>query len=147
MGPCGLLAPDLSTIAQARFRAFAALLLPERDSRRSGRRLQLVEDAVVRTTDRTHPGESFELLEPNPPAPDFHFPEMENPQLDCARSDVGEWRACCRARLARLCARYFPGRRRRYDLEAVVAYGAFEAPLMRKPASNGEHSTTSAAVT
>jgi hypothetical protein len=45
------------------------------------------------------------------------------------------------------CARYFPGLRRRYDLEAVVAYGAFAAPLMRKPASNREHSTTSAAVT
>jgi hypothetical protein len=36
---------------------------------------------------------------------------------------------------------------RQYDLEAVVAYGAFAAPLMRKPASNREHSTTSAAVT
>jgi hypothetical protein len=31
--------------------------------------------------------------------------------------------------------------------EAVVAYGAFAAPLMRKPASNREQSTTSAAVT
>jgi hypothetical protein len=45
------------------------------------------------------------------------------------------------------CARYFPGRRRQYDLEAMVAYGASTAPLTRKPASNREHSTTSAAVT
>jgi hypothetical protein len=41
----------------------------------------------------------------------------------------------------------FPGAVGRYDLEAVVAYGAFAAPLMRQPASNREHSTTSAAVT
>ena len=31
--------------------------------------------------------------------------------------------------------------------KSVVAYGAFAAPLMRKPASNREHSTTSAPVT
>src|SRR5215204_5372302 len=32
MGPCGPLTADLCTIAHARFRAFAALLLPERAS-------------------------------------------------------------------------------------------------------------------
>jgi hypothetical protein len=32
-----------------------------------------------------------------------------------------DWRA--------FCARYFPGRRRRYDLEAVVAYGAFRSSV------------------
>ena len=42
---------------------------------------------------------------------------------------VDRWLADWRA----FCARYFPGRRRRYDLEAVVAYGAFAAALMRKP--------------
>lgn len=32
-----------------------------------------------------------------------------------------DWRA--------FCARYFPGRRRRYDREAVVAYGAFRSSV------------------